>query len=78
MDRHGRRARASREQHRKPYIAEPGTWTWLVAYLALRTGIAPNDLLETSDDILGTMLNILHPKLPEVDPWQILDSLASG
>lgn len=54
--------------------------TWLIASLAVKTGIAPMDLLRTPRYVLEAMVEIIYPKADVVkgeDAWQALASMAT-
>jgi len=58
----------------KPYVA--GGTTWIIATIAVKTGISPRELLETPPDILAAIIDQLFPRgnvTKGEDAWQALE-----
>ena len=68
-----------RSRTRKPFSA-PGSVTWLIGVVAVKTGIAPRELLLTPPEILEVMIEQLFPKAhikQGSEAWQELASLVT-
>jgi hypothetical protein len=62
----------------KPYVA--GGTAWLIATIAVKTGISPRELLETPPDILAAIIDQLFPRRDiktGEDAWQALERMVS-
>lgn len=53
---------------------------WLIATIAVKTGISPRELIETPPDILAAMVEQLFPRgdiKTGADAWQALESMVT-
>lgn len=67
-----------RSRRGKPYVA--GGTAWLIASIAVKTGISPRELLETPPDILAAIIDQLFPRgnvTTGADAWQALERTVS-